>query len=270
MNRVVVLSVWVVAAALVAWTGFSLGKTLWHVAGYRADPVPLTTGLETPRFEPRADIDPLLTWAPFGERYQPAEIPGNATTLASDLTLAGVLVAVPDTRSWAAISINSDTETVFFIGEQIAGRYELAEVHVNFVVLTDLSGTRVRLEFPDPALNAPSQTGQLGVSPQIANARDADTVIDIYRRRISSDPSSVLSELGVSSTDRGYLVGQTPPQVVRRAGLQAGDRILSVNGNAVGNVNSDRALFEDIVASGRARVEIERNGRTILLSFPIR
>jgi len=42
-----------------------------------------------------------------------------------------------------------------------------------------------------------------------------------------------------------------------------------VNGQSVGDVDKDRALYDVIAESGQARIEIERDGRTIMMSFPL-
>jgi general secretion pathway protein C len=55
-----------------------------------------------------------------------------------------------------------------------------------------------------------------------------------------------------------------------RAGLLPGDVVARVNGQQVGDIVGDQALFENIVASGRARLEVIREGETVVMSFPLR
>ena len=42
-----------------------------------------------------------------------------------------------------------------------------------------------------------------------------------------------------------------------------------VNGRAVGDVKADREFYDGILASGLPRVEIERNGETMTMSFSL-
>ena len=67
----------------------------------------------------------------------------------------------------------------------------------------------------------------------------------------------------------GYRIAEQHDSGVGLAGLRAGDIVTSVNGQAVGDVEQDRSLFDNVAASGLARVEVQRDGRTIVLSFPL-
>jgi general secretion pathway protein C len=62
----------------------------------------------------------------------------------------------------------------------------------------------------------------------------------------------------------------TSPALVRDAGFRAGDVITRVNGQKVGDISVDQRYFDDVVLSGRARVEVLRDGQSIILSFPLR
>lgn len=57
---------------------------------------------------------------------------------------------------------------------------------------------------------------------------------------------------------------------VKLAGLKSGDLVRSVNGQTVGNPDDDRRFYDRIAASGQARLEVERNGRILTFSFPLR
>ncbi|MFT5920342.1 MAG: general secretion pathway protein C, partial [Granulosicoccus sp.] len=52
-------------------------------------------------------------------------------------------------------------------------------------------------------------------------------------------------------------------------GLKQGDVILRVNGKPVGNVANDKALISQVVASERARVEVQRGTRKFVVTVPI-
>lgn len=120
-----------------------------------------------------------------------------------------------------------------------------------------------------------NQTGQ----PATVNTgHDADSsagsqALSDYRDRLQQDPAGALQEIGVSpisdgSAD-GYRVGADAPDVVRRAGIQPGDVILSVNGRPVGVAANDSALMDQVMASSRVRVEVQRGSRRFFLTVPI-
>ncbi|KZZ62765.1 hypothetical protein A3764_00950 [Sulfitobacter sp. HI0129] len=91
----------------------------------------------------------------------------------------------------------------------------------------------------------------------------------MWRERIRANPAEVLDTIGLVPTDNGYRIADEHDTGVSRAGLQAGDVVTTVNGQAVGNVEQDRALYDSVAASGIARIEVERNGKTIVMSFPL-
>ena len=57
--------------------------------------------------------------------------------------------------------------------------------------------------------------------------------------------------------------------VLRAAGLQPGDMILSINGRPVGVASSDTALMAQVMASSRVRVEVKRGPRRFFLTVPV-
>jgi general secretion pathway protein C len=77
--------------------------------------------------------------------------------------------------------------------------------------------------------------------------------------------------MGMTSTGQGgYVVGADSSPQLLRAGLRPGDVIRSVNGQALGDPDADRDLFASAAASGRLRVEVVRDGRTLSLTVPLR
>ncbi len=91
-----------------------------------------------------------------------------------------------------------------------------------------------------------------------------------FRTRVTDDPRSLLSSLGAAPTPQGYRVGPNPSPQTRLAGLLPGDLVQKVNGAEVGDLESDRQLFDRVMTSGQARVQVLRDGRQITLSFPLR
>ena len=79
-----------------------------------------------------------------------------------------------------------------------------------------------------------------------------------------------MDSVGVELVENGYRVKADPNIGVTLAGLKPGDVITRLNGEAVGDLNSDKQLYDDVAASGIARLEVVRNGRALLLTFPLR
>ena len=98
--------------------------------------------------------------------------------------------------------------------------------------------------------------------------------VEHFHKQIESNPKAVLNRLGVSPVSAGqpdgYRIGNNvPQQMLAQAGLQQGDVVLSVNGTPVGDVQRDSSLVNQVLASGRARVEIQRGSRKFFLTVPI-
>ncbi|KPF82456.1 hypothetical protein IP78_03870 [Brevundimonas sp. AAP58] len=79
-----------------------------------------------------------------------------------------------------------------------------------------------------------------------------------------------MASAGVSATASGYRIGPNPSAELRRFGLQPGDVIESLNGQAVSGATSDQQLFEQARAAGQARVVVNRDGRRLTFTFPLR
>jgi C-terminal processing protease CtpA/Prc len=61
----------------------------------------------------------------------------------------------------------------------------------------------------------------------------------------------------------GFTLGAAPWPEMQRAGIRPGDTIATVNGLPVGDMERD---VVDAIASGKARVEVVRDGRQVVLS----
>jgi len=282
--------------AVVGSVAHAGARLTWHALGETAAPVSVPPRQATAPEPP--DIAPILDFAPFGKRVEvaPAATPAPLSDAPVDLDglrLTGIILAVPESASLAMIADRAGPVTSFAVGDIVRDGAVLASVGRDNVTLetgtttttlrfanpedTRLSGiARLRATIPaqfrGPAGgDAGADVGTMAAPKGLAPAGSTpDAAIDHYRRRIADNPQSVLDDLGVRLAGDGYRIGPDAPRAVLRSGLRAGDTVTRVNGVAVGTVEADRRLFEQVAASGHARVEILRNGRTIVLSFPLK
>lgn len=89
--------------------------------------------------------------------------------------------------------------------------------------------------------------------------------IDNAVSKLKENPASYLSNMGVMATGEGYQVtGSMPDKLRRRLGLEPGDKVLSVNGQAVGsNPASDADLLNQVKQSGQATIEVQRGDQVL-------
>ncbi len=277
------LSVLVMLAALGS-VGWAAAPMFWHLAGEDTIVPPAAPALAPVATEapPLPDVGPILALAPFGAA--PVANPETAaaqTTL--DLTLLGVIVRDDPSASRALVD-DAGRDGYYRTGDEIRAGVRLTDVLSNHVVL-DVQGKTELLYFPDsgPAVVEMPTTPE-GVDALLAALqRDYVPPVDrtrappettqdyiaLWRERIIANPAQVLDQIGLVATENGYRVAEQHDSGVALAGLRAGDLVRTVNGQPVGDVDQDRRFFDEVAASGLARLEIERDGETIVLSFPL-
>lgn len=281
--------------AVLMGTALTAPPVIWHLSGHSEAlaPSPALAPAAPVAEIAAADLEPVRALSPFGAVPPPAapepQGPSGETTL--DLTLLGVVVREDAALSIAFIGANG-TSQGYTPGEVVAeGRATLVEVASRRVVI-EVDGELQTLSFPGEAAEAqadagPSDTGlgrlQALVGSQTSDAdveepsggltatapQTTQDYIDMWRERIRQNPGEVLDSIGLIPTDNGYRIADDHDSGVGRAGLRAGDIVTRVNGQAVGDVDSDRRLYDDVAASGLAQIEIERDGQTISMSFPL-
>lgn len=284
---------WGVVLAALLSLAVAAAPVAWHLAGWSAA-MPAQPAVAGQAAAPPAppDLDPVLALAPFGAVPAPDPEPaGPAAETALDLVLEGVLLQ-PDPAASMALIAHDGVTAGYRPGDPVAGVATLEEVAATQVVLR-VGEDLQTLSFPegqpegeaaapDPAtLSGPDRLRQI-VAAQTAGDGGGDggaaaaaplsveDRIDLWRERIRANPAEVLDAIGLIPTPEGYRIAEDHDSGVGLAGLRAGDVVRSVNGQAVGDVEQDRQTFDDVAASGLARVEVVRGDRVLTLTFPLR
>lgn len=277
------------AGILAISVAVALAGLTWRLAGHSGVRL-ASAGTVVAPIRP-TDISPILALAPFGATIGPA---GGGAVM--DLHLSGIVYAYPRERSRAIIAVAGQPGAPFAVGQALPNGAVLEAVEIDHVVLRINGQLRALLldktgSSRTPVAAPPSPVGQgslppaLALSSPIAAALAAVTpappppaaigagpgrAVEVMRQRAAQSPQSLLASLGAVVTSSGYRIGPSPPEGVRAAGLLPGDVIERVNGVAVGDLESDRRLFDQVIVAGQARVEAVRDGRRMALSFPLR
>ena len=253
------------------------GADLTMSSGTSASPLPAPTA---------NSVNAILSRNLFGVAGATAAIDGATAEVETrlPLQLLGVFVAEQgsaDADSAAIVAQKGKPGELYQIGDLLPGNAELIEVHPQHIVLRR-AGARETLRFPDVAqlqlANAPESnipdkfaatTGAVG--RQVASNRTPRELIDAYRDRLSEDPQRALDDLGIApvsvGSSQGYRLdnlAQSP--YLSQTGLQPGDIILSVNGQAVGDIRQDQKQIDNILAQGSARLEVQRGNRRFFIT----
>ncbi len=285
------VSVVVVGSLAVALAGLTWRLVGWDDGRFEvavADSLPPLGGAAAPGAD--ADVARIVSLAPFGGAAAPGGVPSAS---ALGLVLKGVIMAWPPSASTALISVGEGPATIYGIGQTPVGDAVIESIEVDHIILTS-GGTRQRLDFPEPVAVdpaavsgatpgagitiAPAQPVQtaaaaaaLAMSSPIASAaaaaQPAPRVVDTGA---TPNVAAAASAAGVAATSSGYRIGPNPSAEIRRFGLQPGDVIETLNGEAVGNAGLDQPLVERARQSGQARVVILREGRRLTVNLPLR
>ena len=263
-------------------------SVLFFVSGPAGSDLTMSSGTSaSPLPAPNANsVNAILSRNLFGVAGATAASDGAAAEVETrlPLQLLGVFVAEhgsADADSAAIVAQKGKPGELYQIGDLLPGNAELIEVHPQHIVLRR-AGARETLRFPDVAqlqlANAPESnipdkfaatTGAVG--RQVASNRTPRELIDAYRDRLSEDPQRALDDLGIApvsvGSSQGYRLdnlAQSP--YLSQTGLQPGDIILSVNGQAVGDIRQDQKQIDNILAQGSARLEVQRGNRRFFVT----
>ena len=97
-------------------------------------------------------------------------------------------------------------------------------------------------------------------SPSAANSAIGGAI-----QGLQQNASGYLSQMGVAATGQGYLVTDAMSAGLKnRLGLQTGDKVLSVNGQNVGqNPTQDAQLLRQVQQAGQAQIQVQRGDQVV-------
>ncbi|MDE0490555.1 general secretion pathway protein [Psychrobacter sp. A3] len=210
-----------------------------------------------------------------------------------NVELKGVLLAMPESQSSALLDVNGEVKN-YRIGDTLTGSdYALVAVDWNAVVIADafdkqtvirmveampldqsdnIAGAVSNQRLPDHTMlptapppadidNEAAMTGSddLDSSPQSAIA-EAVT-------ELQENPASYLSRMGVMASGESYQVtAAMPAQLRNRLGLEPGDKVITVNGQSVGNNPAqDAGILQQVQQTGEAQIQVQRGEQVITI-----
>lgn len=275
--RPALTAAWIVAAMSSVSIGIAAGPVVWRLSGESGQAIGAATAAPVTNAA-RLDLAPILAFAPFGRAVAPQTSPQVAGETDLGLTLLGVTLSTPSSKSRAIIAGgDSGRADSYAIGSDITAEASLAEVTRTHVVLS-VDGRLETLSFAVSGTSkaATGTTDLRNLIPSASGSASApaannpEAVIARYRAAILQNPQSVMDRLGLEATKDGYRISDAASPGVLQAGFLPGDLVTAVNGEKVGDIARDQRYFDDVAASGKARVELQRDGQTIVMTFPLR
>ncbi|NNP77869.1 general secretion pathway protein [Acinetobacter sp. Ac_3412] len=257
-----------ILALLILWLCWKLASLFWWVV---APPQPMQFD-RVDLGSQQAQVPNISSFALFNE---------PAATSADDnvnLELQGVLLGQPNYLSSAVIKLN-DTAERYRVGETVGSTsYQLAEVYWDHVILKQGNGATREVKFKGldkglyqpiaPVLNSANNVQPQTVAPTQNTPQSA---LGQAIQQMQDNRDQYLKNMGVSGggTDGYEISDKTPSNLKNTLGLRSGDRILSINGQSVGQGLNEVQLLEQVRREGHAKIEIKRGDQvmTIQQSF---
>ena len=205
----------------------------------------------------------------------------GATSAADDsipMLLQGVVVSYPMRFSSAVIKVK-ETADRYAVGDPIEGTsYQLSEVYWDHIVLSQNGQNGKELRFTgldnlyqpvplNPTGQAPSTPSEQTTQPPPQQQNSSQNALGQAIDRMNENREQYLKNMGVSTNGgQGYEVtDQTPAALRNKLGLRSGDRILSLNGQSVGQGQSDIQLLEQAKRDGKVKIEIKRGDQVMTI-----
>ena len=231
----------------------------------------------------QAQLHDMASWNIFGKAdeapvAQQEEI--NAPKTRLRLVLMGVFVSNPKENGSAIIAEQGREGEFFKVGDRVQGRARLSQVYNDKVIL-DNSGKLETLTFEDAAklmkgITSADKTARKA-SPskkkkntsrdfkrQLRGIKSPEKFVDFAKEQLE-DPEQAMKNMGLQAAGDGYLL--TPSATMLMSlGMKAGDKIISVNGNSLGDPAQDKTIIDEVYSSGNASIVIERGSRRMTIN----
>jgi len=218
------------------------------------------------------DVDLAAVARLFGAAA-PAEAQATAST--SGLRLKGVVAPTPGTQASAIFSTGSGRDIAVYLDREVQPGVRLTAVHPDHVIVSR-AGVPERIDL-DVARSAP------GTSPatpkqggfRLNVAKTASNSYAISRKELDEalrDPNQLgyLGQIGMPPGG-GVRMEQAPAgSLAQKLGLQPGDIIRKVNGQAVAGTGDLARLYTQFNTTDTIQADVQRGGTTVQLSYSIR
>ena len=261
---------------LVVGIAYTLAMTIWV---FFATPItsPVSNPLQLAQTEaprPPANVNWILSKNLFGQEGEEAayvESTEAAVQTRLPLELQSVFVSSDADRSSAIVAQRGKSGLVYRIGDNLPGNAKLVQIEHDQIYLRR-AGVRETLAFPKESSSNLSAEPVQSTRPRASDRKNESAMegntVETYRERFNQDAEGTLEALGFEVVEGGGYRAEdlSRSPLLRQTGLQAGDVILSINGQNVGDLPQDQLELDNILAQGRARIEVRRGERRFFIT----
>lgn len=278
---------WLLLIAI-GWLCWTAARLLWLVLAPPTAPALPILPIQSNSISATDNSSLFAIFADADPAAQAVQPPPN-------VLLKGVLLAIPESLSSALLDVNGIVKN-YRIGASLQETgYTLIAVDWNAIVIADAVGKQSIISMPDSMpldqrgldVNAigngrlPNSNDAMAAALPMdipdpnsnnANGNNADannpnSAIDEAVSALQEEPANYLSRMGVMASGEGYQVTAAMPAGLRnRLGLEPGDKVLSVNGQNVGNnPGQDANILQQVQQAGEAQIEVQRGDQVITI-----
>ncbi len=263
--------------SIVAWQGAQLTWLIWEGA---PTIIVYKNGAGGPAgrgAEQAAKPGNYVSWNLFGkpeqkqvERQSLQQVDAPETKLR--LELYGVVVAPAESQSGAIIAERGKSAEYYRLEDDLPGNAKLAAVYQDHILLSR-AGALEKLTF-DEGVGVSTQIEQIERLASSTPVDSPEEFMNVAQQRLEDDPRAALASVGLSPSGdedgpSGYVFNGANPMLAAMS-MQKGDVIRSVNGHVLGNIEEDKQKLQELYESGMLEVEIERDGATFTINYPLR
>ena len=221
---------------------------------------------------PPAGVDLAAIARMFGAA-PPAGSTGSAST--SGLRLKGVVAPTPGVAASAIFSTGSGRDIAVYLGREVQPGVKLAEVHPDHVLVSrGGANERIDLEAVRSLAASTPGAGARQVGFRLNVARTGTNAFTLSCKELDDalrDPNQ-LNYLGALGTPPGggVRMEQAPAgSLAAKLGLQPGDIIRKVNGQAVASQGDLARVYTQFNSLSLVQAEVQRGGNTVQLSYSV-
>jgi len=204
-----------------------------------------------------------------------AAAPDTPVASQGSLRLKGVIAPYSGPMASAIFSTGTGRDITVLVDHDVQQGVKLAEVKPEYAVVSR-AGVRERIELDVPRSGAgrAGGTAARNVGFKINVAKSGDNNYSISRKELDEalrDPNQ-LSYLGVIGIPPGGGVRMDAApngSLAQKLGLQSGDVIKKVNGQAVLSTGDLARLYQQFATTSLIQAEVQRGSSTVQLSYAI-
>lgn len=189
------------------------------------------------------------------------------------LKLKGVIAPDGGPIASAIFSSGTGRDIAVFVNRDITPGVKLVEVDPDHVIIAR-AGVRSRID-----LEVPRATAKAGVRGRMQGfrlnvARSSNNNFSLSRRELDEalrDPNQLgyLGQIGMPPGGGVRLEAAPPGSLAQKLGLQPGDVIKKVNGQAVASTGDLARLYTQFATTSAIQAEVQRGPATVQLTYAI-